>query len=80
MKNIWIISSLTILALAAAGLIYWWTRPEPVKTTEEAIEVLSESPVSSVIPDNPLENKVPDLNPVEKTNPFKDSYKNPFAP
>jgi len=79
MKNIWIISSLTILALAAAGLIYWWTRPEPVKTTEEAIQVLTETP-NVIVSENPLENKVPDLNPVEKTNPFKDSYKNPFAP
>lgn len=70
-----------MLALAATGVFYWWNRPEPVKTTEEAIKVLTESPVSNVIvSDNPLENKVPDLNPVEKTNPFKDSYKNPFAP
>lgn len=80
MKKVWIIASLTVLALATVGLIYWWNQPEPVKTTEDAIQVLSESPVSNVIPDNPLENKVPDLNPVEKTNPFKDSYKNPFAP
>lgn len=80
MKKVWIIAGLTVLALAAAGTIYWLNRPEPVKTTEEAIKVLTESPVSNVIPDNPLENKVPDLNPVGKTNPFKDSYKNPFAP
>lgn len=79
-RNILIVAGLAILALLAAGIIYWRNRPEPVKTTEEAIQVLTESPVSSVIPDNPLENKVPDLNPVEKTNPFKDSYKNPFAP
>ncbi|MBI3046292.1 MAG: hypothetical protein HYY86_01985 [Candidatus Harrisonbacteria bacterium] len=80
MRNIWIIIGLTVLALTIAGLFYWWNRPAPVKTTEEAIEVLSESPATEVIPTNPLENKVPDLNPVEKTNPFKDSYKNPFAP
>ena len=80
MRNASVFTGLVVAALAVAGFIYWLNQPEPVKTTEEAIEVLSESPVSNVVPDNPLENKVPDLNPVEKTNPFKDSYKNPFAP
>ena len=80
-KLILLISGLAITALIAGG-IYWWfgLREKPIKTTEEAIKVLSESPVSNIIPDNPLENKVPDLNPVKKTNPFKDSYTNPFAP
>ena len=27
---------------------------------------------------NPVGNKLPDLNPVEKINPFKNVYKNPF--
>lgn len=27
---------------------------------------------------NPLEDKVPELNPVETANPFSGSYKNPF--
>ena len=79
-KNLLLIGFLAVVALAAAGIIYWRNQPEPIRTTEEAIEVLTESPVSNVVPENPLENKVPDLNPVEKTNPFKDSYKNPFAP
>ncbi len=77
---IWISVCLAVLALAVAGVIYWQNRPAPIKTTEEAIKVLNESPVSNIIPSNPLENKVPELNPVSKTNPFKDSYKNPFAP
>lgn len=79
-RNLWLISGLIILALAAAGFVYWWNRPEPIKTTEEAIEVLTESPVSSIVPGNPLENKVPEVNPVDKANPFKDAYKNPFSP
>lgn len=80
MKNIWIIAGLTVLALATAGIIYWLNRPEPVKTTQEAIEVLSETPLENIAPaSNPLQNKVPEINPVDKTNPFKDTYNNPFG-
>ncbi len=31
------------------------------------------------IPGNPIEGKIPDTNPVDKTNPFKSIYKNPFS-
>lgn len=72
-----------VIAVAAvlviAGVIYWWTRPE-IKTTKQAIEVLSETPLENIAPaSNPLQNKVPEVNPVDKTNPFKDVYKNPFS-
>ena len=56
------------------------TQPPPCvaaswgETTEEALEVLSETP-SVTVETNPIK-KVPDLNPVEKVNPFKTS--NPF--
>ena len=75
-----LVVALVLIALLAGGL-YWWTRPEPIKTTGEAIEALSESPLENLAPaSNPLQNKVPEVNPVDKTNPFKDIYKNPFAP
>lgn len=81
MKNFWVIAGLTVLVFVVAGIIYWFNfRIKPVKTTEEAIEVLTETPLPGVVSSNPLENKVPELNPVEKINPFKASYKNPFAP
>ena len=70
-------------AILIAGVLYWWLaiRVKPVKTTQEAIEVLSETPLENIAPaSNPLQNKVPEVNPVDKANPFKDVYKNPFAP
>lgn len=82
MKNTWIIASLVVAALLAAGVLYWWlvVRVEPVETTGEALEVLSETPLENIAPaSNPLQNKVPEVNPVDKTNPFKDVYKNPFS-
>ena len=82
MPKTWLIAGILILALLIAGIWYWATRPEPIKTTEEAIKVLTEtsSVEKAVAPTNPLSEKVPELNPVDKANPFKESYKNPFAP
>ena len=81
-KLLLLLTGLTVIALLVAGGLYWrfGLREKPIQTTEEAIKALTESPISNIIPNNPLENKVPDLNPVEKTNPFKNSYTNPFAP
>ena len=46
--------------------------------TSEAIEAVSASIITEEsISSNPVENKLPELNPVEKTNPYA-SYKNPF--
>lgn len=68
---------LIIIILAVAGVAIWYfflQTGTAVKTTEEALEVLSETPPVTV-ETNPVK-KVPDLNPIEKTNPFKTS--NPF--
>lgn len=65
-----------IVVVVAAGLYWYFGRGETkkVETTEEALEVLSETPPVTV-ETNPVK-KVPDLNPIEKVNPFKTS--NPF--
>ena len=73
-KNLYIV--VAIIAVIAIGL-YWYfgvyKKPQ-IKTVEEALGVLDETPPSTV-ETNPVK-KVPDLNPVEKINPFKTS--NPF--
>jgi len=89
-KNILIISGIAIATLAIAGFLYWKksqveTEPAPtqsetaaksVEETTRALEAITETPkVDAVL--NPLEDQIPELNPVEKTNPFN-VYQNPF--
>lgn len=72
-KPLYIIVAVTVAA--AIGLyLYFGTGGDKVETTEEALDVLSETPQVQV-ETNPVK-KVPDLNPVEKVNPFKTT--NPF--
>ena len=71
------IIAVVAIAVIAAAIWYYKSRPKPVKTTEGAIEALSGTSVE--IPTNPVENKIPELNPVDKANPFKNAYKNPFS-
>lgn len=66
-----------LVILVALGLYWYFSRENKntrVETTEEAVEVLSQTPETQ-IETNPVK-KVPDINPVEKTNPFKTN--NPF--
>lgn len=65
-----IIIAALILILAGAGVWYWYSRPKAVKTTEDAIEAVT-SATGLDIQSNPVEGKVPDVNPINKTNPFK---------
>lgn len=77
MKNTKLTYIIVVLAVVIAVGLYWYFSREETKkveTTEEALEVLSETPPVTV-ETNPVK-KVPDLNPVEKVNPFKTS--NPF--
>lgn len=74
-KKILIAASVLIVA-AIAGAVYFVLRPKPevppIKTISDVQKLIEINPIS-----NPLEKK-PELNPVEKINPFKDAYKNPF--
>lgn len=75
-----------VLILIIAFIVYFLLISKP-KT--QAPEQGSQA-VSPVIPEtldvtskiekltNPVGDKLPDLNPVDKVNPFKDVYKNPF--
>lgn len=67
-----------VLVIGIAALAYFYFRPEeekpPLSSAQEAA-----SEVKEVIPEiitNPVEDRVPEINPVDKTNPFK--YENPL--
>ena len=66
-----------LIVLIAGGLWYWYSsRPKPIKTAEDVVEAVTAP--SLEVPSNPVQNKVPELNPIDRANPFKDTYKNPF--
>ena len=77
-KNMGKLLTGAVIVLVLALGLYWYFQKENkdtrVETTEEAVEVLSQTPQVD-IETNPVK-KVPDLNPVEQVNPFKTT--NPF--
>lgn len=88
-KIIFILIAIVLLIGLVIGGYWGWTKwkasqksPE-VKTLEEAgkvAETITKSATQGTLPSlgtNPLENK-PDINPADKTNPFKDIKTNPF--
>ncbi len=84
-KYIIVVSVLLILVLAVGGYFYWKSKqatPEQkaIQGAEEAAQKITDSASQGVLPSistNPLENK-PDVNPVDKTNPFNNVKTNPF--
>lgn len=82
MKRLLIVTIIAIVVGIAVGGYLYLSK----KTLEEQATTALEDSLKSatggtlpsfVTPENPLE-KVPEINPIDKTNPFKDSYKNPF--
>lgn len=74
---------LAVLIAGAAAFWYWKkTAATPEEKAAESAEKAVESATQGTLPEiNPLSNpldKIPEINPVEKANPFKDIYKNPF--
>ncbi len=72
-----LLAGAVLVVIVALGFFWYLGREDKntrVETTEEAMEVLSQTPETQV-ETNPVK-KVPDINPVEKTNPFKTN--NPF--
>ena len=73
-----------VALIIIGGLAAWWYRsqkseapePAPIKTSEDVVEAVTAPELE--VGSNPVENKVPEVNPVDRANPFKDSYKNPF--
>jgi len=94
MKNkVWIALAI-ILVLAISGYLTWrfLLKKTPEEKAAEALEeALKSAATGGVLPEmsgttNPLEGanlpdtnpKIPATNPLDKTNPFKDVYQNPF--
>lgn len=75
-KYITIVVLLAIVAIAIAGYMYWkgTKKEKPLETATETLEKVGEAVPQ--ITTNPVEGEVPELNPVEKVNPFQ--YKNPL--
>ena len=63
---------LSVVAAAVAVYLFFFKAPKnPVELLEDVGKTNVQIPTT-----NPLENKVPELNPVDKFNPFK--YENPL--
>ena len=77
-KSIVIIAAVVLILVIVAG-VYFLVINKP-KTqvvppvVPETLDVVSKIDELT----NPVGDKLPDLNPVEKINPFKNVYKNPF--
>ncbi len=71
---------IAILALAIGGFLIWKyglnKKTTPVRSVEEAATAGVLPAITPIA--NPVGGKLPELNPVQKANPFKDIYKNPF--
>ena len=78
-KAIWIIGGVIVLALLIAGLFYAFRQKveEPEKKSIVGVAGAAEEVSKSVpaIVTNPAE-KVPEVNPLDRANPFK--YSNPL--
>lgn len=70
-KTITIIGALILLGLLAALLFFSFQQPKTELEEEPGEEPTEEA-------QNPIEDEIPDVNPTANTNPFSDTYKNPF--
>lgn len=71
-----------VAILIILGLAVWYyypakkEEPKPIKTAEDVVEAVTQPALE--VPSNPVSGKVPEVNPVDRANPFKDTYRNPF--
>ncbi len=71
-----------VIILVLLGYWFWaYKKPapapaEPAVNVNQILDSVTNTSVTPKIESNPVQDKLPELNPVEKTNPFK--YKNPF--
>lgn len=73
------------IILLIGGYLLWnnskkSTSPSTLENTGDVVDKINESAAKGVLPSlsaDPLENK-PDINPVDKANPYKNIKTNPF--
>lgn len=84
-----ILVAVVVLSLIVIGYFYYQkpkllpktsvsVEEKAAESTEKVLESVTNVALPEIGPVNPLE-KLPEVNPLDKTNPFKDLYKNPFA-
>ena len=75
-----------VIGLVIGGYFYWKKyikvslEIKAVENAGDSAQKITDSATQGILPEinaNPLENK-PEVNPVDKTNPFKDLKTNPF--
>ncbi|MDO8579585.1 MAG: hypothetical protein Q7R72_01805 [bacterium] len=70
---VWVVVGIIIIM----ALAFWFWPVDKVVEAPSLENIVVETP--QVAPStNPLDNAVPTANLLEKTNPFKNEYKNPF--
>jgi len=77
---IYVVAALILAGIIIAGYFYfsYFQKNETVsEEKKEAIDNSTKGVLPSIENTNPMENK-PDLNPINKTNPYKDIKVNPF--
>lgn len=81
-KRTYVIGIALVIILGLLGGGYWYYRKsqqakQRAADVDAALQSVNTAPISNLpIVSNPVEGKIPDLNPADKTNPFK--YNNPF--
>lgn len=83
-KTIFIIIAVLVITGVAIGAFFYFknksSTENALENAADAAQTLTNSATKGVLPSmgtNPLENK-PDLNPADKTNPYKGIKTNPF--
>ncbi len=70
-KNIWVAVVVVVIALLA-GIYFWRGQKKAPAPAHAGLAV-----PQVTIQNNPIEKKIPEINPAERANPFK--YKNPLS-
>ena len=79
-----IVGVVSVLAIAVGAYFLVVSKPNPQAPGQESQTASPDVPETLDVVakiqelNNPVGDNLPGLNPVEKTNPFKDVYKNPF--
>lgn len=76
--NLKVVIALVVIAVIVAAIIFLSSGRDSADSARKALEDLGSAPDVSVPSANPLRQVTPAENPLEKTNPFKHEYQNPF--
>ena len=82
-KNLWfwVVLGVVVVIMIIAAFAYRGAEPVPEPTAGEPADESLEQALEQAtdVPDtNPLGERVPDVNPIERANPFSDVNINPF--